>query len=219
MDLSKLKDPFPAGDIEWRVQRGGEKSGKPWAMVLAYVTNRAIMERLDDVCGPENWQNDYKTGPNGGLLCGLSINCGDNGWVTKWDGADNTQVEAVKGGLSGAMKRAGSQWGIGRYLYKLDATFATFSTNGSYSAKIENKYYKWDPPKLPEWALPKGAKPSTPKPKDDFLVAMRQYYTTLGKDLFEECLQENKVEDVKKIEDKETKDRLITAMDYLAKSK
>ena len=30
-------------------------------------------------------------------------------WVTEWDGADNSQVEAVEGGLSGATKRAAVQ--------------------------------------------------------------------------------------------------------------
>ena len=59
-DLARLRDPFAPADIEWRVQTSGEKNGKPWARVLAYVTNRAIMERFDDVVGPENWQNVYK---------------------------------------------------------------------------------------------------------------------------------------------------------------
>jgi len=69
MDLSKLKEPFPAKDIEWRIQRSGLKDGKPWAMVLAYVTNRAIMDRLDDVCKPDHWRNEYLKAPEGGILC------------------------------------------------------------------------------------------------------------------------------------------------------
>jgi len=55
IDLSKLKNVFPPEDIEWRVQSSGEKNGKPWALVLAYITNRAIMDRFDEVCGPGNW--------------------------------------------------------------------------------------------------------------------------------------------------------------------
>lgn len=67
MNLNKLKDPFPSDDIEWRVQSSGKKDGGTlWAMVLAYVTNRAIMERLDDVCGPGNWKNEFRPGPVGG---------------------------------------------------------------------------------------------------------------------------------------------------------
>jgi hypothetical protein len=171
-DLKKLTQPFPAKDIEWRIQQSGLANNGPWAMVLAYVTNRAIMDRLDEVCGPENWKNDYSTGPNGGLLCHLSIKVNKE-WITKVDGAENTQVEAIKGGLSAAMKRAGAQWGIGRYLYNLETNFATFSPNGKYKAKISNQYHKWDAPKLPTWALPEivlqkpGATPKrvSPKPK------------------------------------------------------
>ena len=158
MDLRKLSEPFPAKDIEWRVSRAGEKNGKAWARVLAYVTNRAIMDRLDSVAGIENWRNEYTAAPSGGVLCGISVRIGDE-WVTKWDGAENTDIESVKGGLSGSMKRAAVQWGIGRYLYSLTEDFAVISDNGShYQPGKQGKYpaFKWDPPKLPTWAVPDG---------------------------------------------------------------
>ncbi|WP_263317101.1 Rad52/Rad22 family DNA repair protein, partial [Enterobacter hormaechei] len=63
---------------------------------------------------------------NGGVECGISIKV-EGEWITKWDAAENTQVEAVKGGRSGAMKRAAVQWGIGRYLYNLEEGFAVVS--------------------------------------------------------------------------------------------
>ena len=63
MDLSKLAEPFPAEDIEWRIQSSGMSGGKPWARVLAYVTARAIMARLDEVCGPEGWRPRYTYEP------------------------------------------------------------------------------------------------------------------------------------------------------------
>jgi len=165
MNLKDLAKPFPAKDIEWRIQSSGKNDKGIWAMCLAYVTNRAIMDRLDEVCGPENWKNDFAPAPEGGILCGISIKCGDE-WVTKWDGAENTQVEAIKGGLSSAMKRAGSQWGIGRYLYNLDTGWADIATNGKFSAKTkDNTWFKWNPPALPSWALPDGTKVE-PKKKE-----------------------------------------------------
>lgn len=171
MDLSLLKEPFPEKDIEWRIQSSGIKNGKAWAMVLAYVTNRAIMDRLDDVCGPENWQNEYQPGPTGGMMCGISIKINGE-WVRKWDGSENTQVEAIKGGFSGSMKRAAVQWGPGRYLYNLDATFVNPSDKGEFSCQIKDEkgqqfWYKWSAPKLPGWALPKVAKVSTPDPEKE----------------------------------------------------
>lgn len=45
MDLNKFDEPFSPEDIEWRIQQSGKtRDGKVWAMVLAYVTNRAIMK-------------------------------------------------------------------------------------------------------------------------------------------------------------------------------
>ncbi len=155
LDLSRLKDKFPPDSIEWRIQRSGNKNGQMWGMVLAYVTNRAIQDRLDDVCGPGGWRNEYTTAPDGGILCGISIKVGEE-WVTKWDGAENTDIEPVKGGLSNAMKRAAVQWGIGRYLYRLETTFVQGSDNGKFRAfdKASNTAWKWNPPDLPDWALP-----------------------------------------------------------------
>lgn len=162
MNLKDFSEPFPESDIEWRIHQSGKsQSGEIWAIALAYVTNRAIMERLDEVCGQENWRNEYKTGPDGGVLCGISIRCKTNGnideWVTKWDGAQNTEFESVKGGLSGAMKRAAVQWGIGRYLYNLEASFAKIVKNGRFRDRLKDKTpFSWNPPELPAWALPCG---------------------------------------------------------------
>ena len=161
MELKDLITPFPASDVEWRFQSSDVKNNKPWAKVLCYITNRAIMDRLDNAVGPGLWRNEFKEGPGGGILCGISILINDH-WVTKWDGAENTKVEAIKGGLSSAMKRAAVQWGIGRYLYHLEADWANFNDKGVHSNKINGKYYKWSPPKLPSWALPQGSgKPSS----------------------------------------------------------
>lgn len=158
--MERLKAPFPSKDIEWRVSRSGISSnGKPWAMVLAYVTNRAIQNRLDEVFGPGGWKNDYRDFMQG-ILC--TISCNINGeWVSKADGAEQTQFESLKGGLSAAMKRAGSQWGIGRYLYDLTEIFVDVVANKSNGAiyvndKKTNVKGYWLPPQLPDWALPEN---------------------------------------------------------------
>lgn len=166
MNLARLKEPFPPGDIEWRLQSAGKKGGRIWARCIAYVTNRAIMNRLDDVCGPENWRNEFAAAPAGGVMCGLSIKVAGE-WVTKWDGAENTDIEAVKGGLSGAMKRAAVQWGVGRYLYLLDDGFADVTDSGDYPGRLKKEdggdRFRWNPPKLPAWALPGAKLPSEPE--------------------------------------------------------
>lgn len=161
--LEALKRPFEAHEIEWRVQQSGVKNGKPWAMVLAYVTNRAIMDRLDEVFGLTGWKNEFAPTPAiDGVMCGISIKH-EGEWITKYDGAENTQIEAVKGGLSSSMKRTAVQFGIGRYLYHLESNFANVIEGrqaGSKSAKAKDPatgkdiWFNWLPPELPNFALP-----------------------------------------------------------------
>ena len=172
---AELAAPFPASDIEWRIGSAGwQGNGNPWAMVLAYLTNRAIMQRLDDVVGCENWENAYIAGPQGGVLCGIGIH-----GVTKWDGADNTQKEAIKGGLSGSMKRAAVQWSIGRYLYGLEVQYADILEDNAKVGQFvkrdiwkdkrsnDSGVFKWRVPTLPAWALPKGEPPGpSPRPSN-----------------------------------------------------
>lgn len=173
IDWNKLKEPFSENDIEWRIMQSGKGAKGIWAKCLAYVTNRAIMDRLDELVGIERWANEYKEGPGGGVICGISIfikseTHPDGVWITKWDGAENTAVEAIKGGLSGAMKRAAVQWGIGRYLYHLEEGWADIKDNGKFRATLKDKTpFKWNPPSLPSWALPKGEKTEKPEPKTE----------------------------------------------------
>jgi hypothetical protein len=163
IEYAKLREPFAADDIEWRVQSAGVTNGKAWATVIAYITNRAIQTRLDTVVGAENWRNEFSKAPDEGVLCGISIYDNDR-WVTKFDGAENTNIEAVKGGLSSAMKRAAVQWGIGRYLYDVETTFVPMKSEKPsnmknwhmhYDKDSKTRYY-WESPKLPAWAIPQG---------------------------------------------------------------
>lgn len=166
--MRKLGEPFEADEIDWRVSSSGvnKGSGNPWVMVVPYLTSRAVQNRLDEVFGVMGWQNEQiESRGLDGMLCGLSVNINGT-WITKWDGADKTHVEAFKGGLSGAMKRAAVLFGIGRYLYKFDTMFAPcVNTENNYDAvgefhtiKDKSKKFlmnvKWTPPPMPNWALP-----------------------------------------------------------------
>jgi hypothetical protein len=129
--------------------------------VLAYLTNRAIMDRLDEVCGPGGWENRFEKAPNDpkgeSLLCGIGVHVGEL-VIWKWDGANNTDVEPTKGGISDSMKRAAVQWGIGRYLYGLGESWADCTEedkkgqDGWRYAKTKDGTFWWKPPALPAWA-------------------------------------------------------------------
>lgn len=120
MNLDRLFDPFPKRAISWRAQRLVEqKDGTYKAVALAYIDARDVMSRLDTVVGAENWQNDYPHA-NGKTVCRIGIKVGSE-WIWKSDGAGDTDIEADKGAMSDAFKRAAVRWGIGRYLYDLPA--------------------------------------------------------------------------------------------------
>ncbi len=164
----RLQRPFDEEDIQWRVQQAGiPASGKPYVMAIPYVSNRAIQKRLDEVFGAFGWENAYKPTPDGkGYLCGITIHLSGKS-VTKWDGAEYTNIEPLKGALSDSMKRCAVQLGIGRYLYQLDVCFADcyvvenrrdainlhthFPNKQNRSVKV---LISWSNPMLPAWALP-----------------------------------------------------------------
>lgn len=171
----QLQAPFHPDDIEWRVQRESRDGSS--VLVLAYVTNRAIMARLDEVFSPFGWQNSFHEGPQGGLICKLGARASFNGepgeWIWKEDGAENTKVEAIKGGLSSAMKRAAVQWGIGRYLYNLTDNWTKVqdkkpspNSQGQQAGYHKGKY--WSVPELPTYALPN--KPNGKSNGDEMLT-------------------------------------------------
>lgn len=150
----RLAAPFPTADIEWRVSRAGKKDGRVWAQVVAYVTARAIMERLDEVFGLDGWKEEFRAGPAGGVICRIHFRMGEE-WLWREDGAENTDFESVKGGLSNARKRAAAALGIGRYLYRIGDSWAEVHGRGEYYGRTkEGEAFRWDPPVLPAFALP-----------------------------------------------------------------
>ena len=163
-DLKKLSSPFDPSEIEWFI--GVMTQDKTKGLAIPFVSNRAVQNRLDEVCGVDGWRNEYNalkesdifdrngtiTGKKFSYLCGISIwSESKSQWITKWDGAEDTDIEALKGGLSSAMKRAAVQWGIGRYLYYLDSPWVEIEKKGnSYVMKASQRLV------LPQWAIPGG---------------------------------------------------------------
>jgi hypothetical protein len=113
MNINKLSEIFPPHKITWRV---GAKDGDK-GLALAYLDARAVMDRLDNVCGPTGWQCRY-THAGEKTVCEIGIWAG-MAWIWKADGAGDTDIEGAKGAMSGAFKRAAVRWGIGRYLYSI----------------------------------------------------------------------------------------------------
>jgi hypothetical protein len=131
----ELKKPF--AHHNWRKGAGGKE--------LVYIDARQVMNRLDEVFDVGGWQAHYEH-IGGRMICKLSCLIGDK-WVTKSDGAGDTNIEGDKGGISDALKRAGVLWGIGRYLYYPSAfdsnrNPASWATPEGYDKLMEERHGK-----------------------------------------------------------------------------
>ncbi len=142
MNLADLRKPFAPDRISWRV--GSTNADKTKGMALAYLDARDVQDRLDEVCGIEGWQCRF---PHAGVktVCEIGILITAGGtltgphkeWVWKADGAGDSDIEAEKGALSDAFKRAAVKWGIGRYLYDLESPWVAL--DGKRIAQHEYK--------------------------------------------------------------------------------
>ena len=141
--LHALKEPFPIDVIHWRV--GATTKEKDKGIALAYIDARDVMKRLDEVMGIDGWQCKYQVEGNV-AVCELSLKINGE-WITKSDGAGETDYEGEKGKLSDAFKRAAVRFGVGRYLYYLPNEWVQIKPAGK-SYKIVS------PPNLPTWAKP-----------------------------------------------------------------
>src|SRR5207248_1414123 len=113
-------------------------------------------DRLDEVLGVENWQDEYDSLPDGSVVCRLRLRLGD-GWVTKVDvGSPSEQPDEhdrVKAAFSDALKRASVKFGVGRYLYRLPSTWCDYD--------LQKRQFRQLPP-LPSGKSAKASKGGRP---------------------------------------------------------
>lgn len=110
--FGSLASAFRAGEVKVRKQAGRD---------LHYVTARTVMNRLDEVLGPENWWDEYLPGEDS-VLCRLTIRLSDGTTLTKSDAGGYAGMadsgDDDKSGYSDAFKRAAVKFGVARYLYR-----------------------------------------------------------------------------------------------------
>jgi hypothetical protein len=137
--FDKLSAPLEPSKVSWRVGQI-TKSDPTKASALCYIDARDVMERLDRVVGPDNWKDSYYETPKGRIICTISIYSETRAeWVSKSDAAGDTAVEAEKGAVSDAFKRAAVKWGIGRYLYDIPMQWVQVD---QYKKIVKSEYAK-----------------------------------------------------------------------------
>ena len=109
--FAALAAPFDPDEVKLRSQAGRQ---------LHYVTARTVMNRLDDVLGPENWWDDFVPLEHS-VICRLTIRLPDGTVLTKSDAGGYAGMadpgDDDKSGFADAFKRAAVKFGVGRYLY------------------------------------------------------------------------------------------------------
>lgn len=128
INLELFKEPLP---YKWRVQSFSKN--KASATCVAYVDARAVMDRLDEVVGPENWTCRYEQIKNN-LYCYIGIYINGR-LIEKSDCGTESNVDKEKGESSDAFKRAAVKWAIGRFLYDLPMQYLPASEK-----KASNNY-------------------------------------------------------------------------------
>lgn len=160
--IEQLRKPFHPSRIEWRLQSSGEKAdGSIWGRCLAYIDNRAAMERLDEVFGISWSQAEEFKQIGSQAVCTVTITIetlnGEEGRplfpyrsVTGSCAVEaNGDIDPFKSAASGAMKRAVVNLGIGRYLYDMPEAWAVIDPKGKYDGKTKNgTRFRWNPPGL-----------------------------------------------------------------------
>ena len=115
IDLKLLQKPLP---LKWRVRSAFPNKVNPTHVILVgYVDSRQVQQLLDDVCGAENWSDDYYES-KGKQFCKIGIQI-NNQWVFKSDSGEPSSMSSTKGESSDSFKRAAVKWGINRAAYKV----------------------------------------------------------------------------------------------------
>ena len=146
--------PFAASDVSWRLQYVDKTKCEGFA--VPYLDARAIADRLDSVVGQNCWKDSYTPWHNCTVegkqkqsqLCTIYIYDEElKEWIGKTDGAEDSDIEPVKGGLSDGFKRAAVKWNIGRYLYGFEPVWVKAKQRGSSyvidkseESKLESEY-------------------------------------------------------------------------------
>src|SRR5271156_3857778 len=128
--FAALAAPFDPSELKLRSQAGRQ---------LPYVTARNVMNRLDEVLGPENWWDDFVPLEHS-VICRLTIRLPDGTVLTKCDAGGYAGLadpgDDDKSGFADAFKRAAVKFGVGRYLYR-DGVPA-FKTNEDSGKRTED---------------------------------------------------------------------------------
>ena len=129
-----LKAPFPADKVQWRV--GNMNKDRSEGSLLAYIDWPTAKSRLDELSKVGvTYKVEFPRDNEQGVFCAITLVLPDGTEIPRWNGAGWTDTEPFKGGVSGALKRAASMFGVGTYLYEIASPWVKLS-NKRFFGKI-----------------------------------------------------------------------------------
>jgi len=158
-----LSEPFPSEDVEWRVE--ALTKDKRGALVAPYVQYKALLNRLDDVVGPQGWQDSYEVLQAAGFY---AVKC----WLTIMDISkeDVGEGDGLKSAFAEALVRAALKFGIGRFLDELEPQWVDYDpASGRHSMPM----LEARPPQQ-GFESPSEAKPEPQELIDRLIERLRQ---------------------------------------------
>ncbi|MES5957313.1 Rad52/Rad22 family DNA repair protein [Bacillus fungorum] len=185
--MESLQAEFPLEQLGWKITHTFEIQGRFFAYIAPFVDARAIQDRFDEVFGIDKWQVSYEKWGEKATKCTISVFLNER-WISKEDGSEESDYNAVKGGFSNSLKRAAVLWGVGRYLYnikphKVELTTRSYNSNSIY-VSYQKKGYYFTPPTMLQLKNKQGSsqkEPSNAQPSLGLLIQdMQQLVKPLG---------------------------------------
>jgi hypothetical protein len=156
--VAALEVPFDSFQIEWRVMNTTKNQTPTRGQVVPYADQRAYSDRLNALFTPAGWSRKYTIHTSANferskdqkivakvlVTCELTIfGLGSHSAMgEEWADNDNAGTSAE----AQAFKRAGSCFGLGRYLYYFEGTWVD----------LDERKRPRSVPQLPNWATPEG---------------------------------------------------------------
>ena len=150
IDWAKLREPIPLDGLQFFP--GATNQDKTQGLVLAYIDATFAADRLDEACGPENWDlasEEVREGDK--VICvrrTLRLQVAPDKWVGRADyGYPNTDddAEPLKSMASDGLKRCLWLWGGGRELRHAPQLWHPLVGEGKYkrfAAGVREAYAK-----------------------------------------------------------------------------
>lgn len=134
----QLKELKASLQLKWRVKALKPDNKDPKEMTLVpYVDARQVQDKLDDVLGAHNWQDDYFE-VKGKQFCKIGINVNGE-WIWKGDSGAESHLDPTKGETSDSFKRAAVHWGINRDTYELGEITITCKVVNELPVPVDSK--------------------------------------------------------------------------------